>query len=169
MTETDQIRVLSDIAGLFHVSDATIRRWIAAGMPVVEHGSRGGRRHRTRIDLQAAVAWYFAHNHERLELMRARTRLANEQADKTRMENEVRSQDLAEISIIEEVVADLVRHLRAVMLALPGQIAPELATLDARQRESSIDRRIRDALERVSTYRAKRPAAEPAKFNKQEG
>ena len=126
-------------------------------MPVSVKGSQG-RGKASQLELLAVVDWYFTENYERLELERARTRLANEQADKTRMENDVRSQDLAEVSVIAAVVDDLASNVKTNLLAMARKIAPELEGMNVQQREATIERSVRESLEELSAYRPRRAA-----------
>jgi len=145
----------AQLAMLFRVTEKTVHDWARAAMPCVTQG-RKGRGYSAEYELPAVVEWYFARNFERLELDRARTRLANEQADKARLDNDVRRSDLAEISLIAAVVDDLVSNVKTNLLALPRKIAPELEGMNVHQREEALDRRIRGSLEQLSSYRAKR-------------
>lgn len=148
---------LDQVAAYFNVTEKAVRGWVAAGMPVQSLGTRGGARKKTTIALVDAVIWYFSQNHERLELDRARTRLASEQAEKARMENDLRRADLAEVSVIAMVIDDLVANARTNLLALPRKIAPELEGLNVQQREEAIEHPIKQCLEDLSSYRPKRP------------
>ncbi len=143
------------LAALFGVQRGTIQKWIDKGLPIALRATQGDHAGH-QFNLSACVEWFFRVNFERLELDRARARLANEQADKTRMENDVRSQDLAEIAVIEGVLAEIVGHARRKLLALPRKIAPALEGLAAREREAVLDDRIRGALEELSAYRPRR-------------
>ena len=151
----------TDIARLFAVRRETVQKWIALGMPVSRMGAAGDHAGH-RLDLKKCVAWYFARNFERLELDRARTRLANEQADKTRMENDLRKGDLAEISVIGQVVEDLAENAKTNLLALAGKIAPELEGMNGRQREVAIELAVRECLEQLAAFRP-RPRRKSAK------
>jgi phage terminase Nu1 subunit (DNA packaging protein) len=144
------------LAGIFCVTEKTIHDWTRNGMPVETPGSKG-RGHSGGYDLSQCVAWYFENNFERMELDRARTRLASEQAEKTRMENDVRRLDLAEVSVIATVVDDLVANAKANLLALARKIAPELEGLNAARREEVLEGQIKQCLEDLSAYRPGRP------------
>lgn len=97
----------SELAELFQVTPKTVRAWITAGMPTVLAGRRGAG-NESRIDLAAAVAWYFQENRERLELDRQRARLAEEMADKHALENAVRR---GELGVVAEMAAYYGQHI----------------------------------------------------------
>src|SRR5665213_2208326 len=103
-----------ELAALFRVTEKTIRGWTRDAMPCATRG-RQGRGYSATYELSAVVEWYFTQNFERLELDRARTRLANEQADKARLDNDVRRSDLAEVSLIAAVIDDLVSNVTATL------------------------------------------------------
>ncbi len=141
------------LADLFGVTRGTIQKWLDKGMPIAKaatQGAHGGH----QFDLRACTEWYFAKNFERLELDRARTCLAYEQAEKIRMDNDERAKGLAEMSVIAAVVDDLVLNAKKHLLALPCKIAPQLDGLNVHQREATIDRLIRETLEDLAKYRA---------------
>lgn len=152
---------VTDSARLFRVTEKTILTWIKAGMPVEQRGSQGGAAGSGKhwLDLEKCVEWYFADNYERLELDRARSRLATVQADKTELENELRRSDVAEISVIGAVIDDLVSNAKMNLLALPRKIASELEGMNVRQREETIERQIKQSLEQLSAYRPHRGVA----------
>jgi phage terminase Nu1 subunit (DNA packaging protein) len=133
------------------------------GMPKAERGI---------YDIAACTAWYIRYLQKSLEKRqddlvrdetikwtRERTRLAAEQAEKTRMENELRRADLAEVSVIGMVVDDLVANAKTNLLALSRRIAPGLEGLNVREREEAISAQIRQCLEDLSSYRPQRPGA----------
>ena len=92
---------VADLAAIFRVTEVSVFQWIKAGMPVAVQGKRGRGGKKTRLDLEACARWYFEANYERLELDRARARLANEQADRAALENAVTRDDLVPLSLIE--------------------------------------------------------------------
>ena len=127
-----------EFAGLFAVTTKTVNAWIAAGMPVKVRGVQG-RGKRTQIELRAATEWFFAKNFERLELDRARTRLAHEQARKLKLENAQRSTELGERRVWDVEVARYLEGISSDLRRVPA-MAPQIA--------GSIEQR-RDVLETV--------------------
>src|SRR5580698_1821150 len=83
---------LDDLATICKVTKQTVHGWIAAGMPIVEKGAVGKRK-KTTVNLAACMRWYFSENYERLELDRARARLAHSQALASEMKNRLLSGD----------------------------------------------------------------------------
>jgi phage terminase Nu1 subunit (DNA packaging protein) len=145
----------NEIAGIFRVTERAVRQWIEQGMPTTS-ATASGRGMRYTLDLAACAEWYFQRNGERFALVRAQTRLASEQADKTRMDNEVRQADLAEMSVITRVVNALVGRVKKKLTALPRRLARGMEGMDVEQREVMIDQTIRAELENLSAYRPKR-------------
>ena len=99
-------KTTDELAGIFNVTPKTVRAWVDAGMPVLVEGKQG-RGRKTQASLQAAVRWYFQTNFERLELDRARTRLANEQGLKESLAN---AQRRGQLCMVEHVGWVLNRH-----------------------------------------------------------
>src|SRR6185295_927346 len=110
---------LGTFAALLRVTEKAVRDWIAAGMPVAKQGSRGGGKNRdkTKIDLQAAIGWYFRENYERMELERQRSDLAREQARRVSLENEEKAGLLVRADLIAKDVANMVGAAQALLLA----------------------------------------------------
>jgi phage terminase Nu1 subunit (DNA packaging protein) len=141
-------RSLDEIAQLFCVTEKAVRGWIAAGMPV-EHQGRQGRGKKTTISLEKAVEWYFHENFERLELDRARTRLANEQQRKLALENAVRSKELVELAVWERALTQTLGELRSMFLAFPTKLAPQLDG-DINRRKDCLERAVHELLENLA-------------------
>ena len=118
-------RDLHEIAALFSVSDTAVRSWVAAGLPVLEQGKQGGGRKRTRISLEAAVAWYFRTNHEALELTRARTQMARESATRMQYENAVSANTLADVRMTARILADAAGVIVKRLNQIPGAVAQQ--------------------------------------------
>lgn len=142
---------LDELAGLCRVTPQAVHGWVKAGMPVVRKGARG-KSQKTLVELAACMDWYFRENYERLELDRARTRLANEQADEKALNNAHRRSDLAPIPLMEREVSNLLAEIRTNALALSSKLAPELEGLSIEERKAVIDRAVFNFLDRASQY-----------------
>jgi hypothetical protein len=142
---------LDELAGICRVTPQAVHGWVKAGMPVTRKGSRG-RSKKTLVDFQAAMEWYFSENYERLELDRARARLANEQADKTAFDNAERARDLVPLLMIEREFGALLAEIRTNALALSSKLAPELEGLTIEERKAAIDRAVFDFLDRAAAW-----------------
>lgn len=140
---------LDEVAALFSVTEKAVRGWVAAGMPVITKGSQGGSRNKTTISLKEAVEWYFHENYERLELDRARTRLADEQAIKVALENAVRSKDLVVLEVYEREHQKDLSELRSAFLAFPVKLAPVLDG-DVNRRKDTLERAVHELLQRLA-------------------
>lgn len=117
---------LDGIAAIFRVTEKAVRGWVSVGLPILEKGSQGGARNKTRISLRAAVEWYFSENYERLELDRQRTRLAAEQADKQSLENAVTRGELLDASRIGDGVERAMVAFRERLRGLATKLAPRV-------------------------------------------
>lgn len=80
-------------------------------------------------------------------LTAARARLAEEQADGQAMKNALRRQELLEAEAVARGWTDLLRQLRARLLAIPSRIRADLGL--GGPAAEAIDRAIRDALEEL--------------------
>lgn len=117
---------LGQLASILRVTEKAIRGWIAAGMPVLVHGTQGGARNKTMLSFRAAVEWYFSENYERLELDRQRTRLASEQADERALENAVTRGELLDASLIGDGIERALVAFQARMRGLATKLAPRV-------------------------------------------
>jgi phage terminase Nu1 subunit (DNA packaging protein) len=144
------ILTLDEVAGVFRVTEKAVRGWIAAGMPVVTQGKQG-RGNATTISLRKATEWYFSENYERLELDRARTRLADEQSRKVALENATRTGELGELSIWQRELEKFFGELRAAFLAFPVKLAPQLDG-DVNQRKDLLEREVFALLQSISGH-----------------
>ena len=149
----DDTRDLDDIARVFRVTPPTVRKWTHDGLPVVERGTRGGARHRTRISLRAAVGWYFASHGERLALIRARTRLAHEQSETARLKNEATRTNLVPADLLEHEFCGLLGHIIHEARKIPDQLAPQLEGQTIAQRKATLEKAIFDLLDRSVEWR----------------
>ena len=141
---------LDEVAGVFRVTEKAVRGWIAAGMPVVTQGKQG-RGNATTISLRKATEWYFSENYERLELDRARTRLADEQSRKVALDNATRTGELGELSIWQRELEKFFGELRAAFLAFPVKLAPQLDG-DVNQRKDLLEREVFALLHSISGH-----------------
>jgi len=123
---------------------------------VITQGKQG-RGNRTQISLRKAVEWYFGENYERLELDRARTRLADEQSRKVALENATRTGELGELSTWQRELEKFFGELRAAFLAFPVKLAPQLDG-DVNQRKDLLEREVYALLHSISGYSGDAPA-----------
>jgi phage terminase Nu1 subunit (DNA packaging protein) len=141
---------LEEVSRLFCVTEKAVRGWIASGMPVLTLGKQG-RGNKTSISLEKAVEWYFHENYERLELDRARTRLADEQSRKVALENALRTGELGELSIWQRELEKFFGELRAAFLAFPIKLAPQLDG-DVNRRKDTLERAVHELLNALASY-----------------
>jgi phage terminase Nu1 subunit (DNA packaging protein) len=132
-------------------------------MPVLTLGKQG-RGNKTSISLEKAVEWYFHENYERLELDRARTRLADEQSRKVALENATRTGELGELSIWQRELEKFFGELRAAFLAFPIKLAPQLDG-DVNQRKDLLEREVFALLHSISGHSGGAAAPRVSKSN----
>ena len=144
---------VADLARLFRVTEKSIYTWVKDGMPVVKAGKQGRGGHKTQLDLEKCVEWYFASNHEKLELDRARTRLANEQSLTAELKNAETQRDLVPLSLLTREFAGLLAEIRTNALAIPAKLAPELEGQTIGERKATLERSIFELLDRAVEYR----------------
>ena len=142
---------VGEVAGIFRVTEKTVRDWTSQGMPVAQAGGKG-RGKKARYDLRACVEWYFEDNYERLELDRQRTRLAAEQAQKIAIENAVRTGAVGELDIWQTELEQLLSEIRAALLAMPTKEAPQLGG-DVNQRKDRLEQAVHEILRKLAAYR----------------
>ncbi|MDD9745513.1 MULTISPECIES: terminase small subunit [Marinovum] len=106
-------------------------------------------------DLKATVRAYVEHlrgvasgrggEEHTVQLSAERARLAKEQADAQALKNAKVRGDLVEASEVERTWADVLRQVRARILAVPSRLRSELPQLDTAT-VAALDRGLRDAL-----------------------
>lgn len=144
---------LDEVARLFCVTEKAVRGWLASGMPVLVKGKQGRSGQKTSISLEKAVEWYFHENYERLELDRARTRLADEQSRKVALENAVRTGELGELSVWQRELEKFFGEFRAAFLAFPIKLAPQLDG-DVNRRKDTLESAVHELLNTLASYSA---------------
>ncbi len=150
---------LDQLGKFFHVTEKTIREWVDGGMPVVSHGKQGTRK-KTRIDLEAAIEWYFANNYEKVELERSRTRLANEQAESAKIKNEQQRGDTVSLRSVVRQVSLALSTVRTNVLAVPTKLAPILEHRPAAEIKAELEREILACLEAITDFDIRKRARE---------
>ena len=150
-----------ELARLFNVDRRTIQRWTREGMPIAEPGAPG-RGHGHRFDLQACLFWWSGRNSARLELARARTRLANEQALTAALKNAETKRDLVPADLLEHEFCGLLGYVIQEARKIPDQLAPQLEGQTIAQRKATLEMAIFDLLDRSVEWRpdSKTTAAE---------
>ena len=121
-------------------------------MPVVSRGKQGTRK-KTRINLEAAVQWYFANNYEKTALERSRTRLANEQAESAKLKNELQRGDSVSLRSAEQQLTLALSNVRTNTLAIPTKLAPLLENRSAAEIKATLEREIRACLEAIADFK----------------
>jgi terminase small subunit / prophage DNA-packing protein len=84
------------------------------------------------------------------QLTNERARLAKEQADAQALKNARLRGDLVEAVEVERAWSDVLRQLRARLLAIPARLRADLPDLD-RDAATALDRALRDTLTEIAT------------------
>jgi terminase small subunit / prophage DNA-packing protein len=153
----------AELAGLFGVSSRTVQNLAGRGIAV-----RAGR---GRYRLAESIQAYCAHLREVaagrggedgvFELTAERARLAKEQADGHALKNAALRGRLIEVQDVARHWADILRLVRAGVLAVPSRCQQRLAHLTAAD-VAVIDRECRDALQEIAGNDDDRRRAAPS-------
>lgn len=142
MTDLVTAKEISDWIG---VSDRTV-----SDLAIRGHAKKVGR---GQYDLKETIRLYTAHLREvsagrgdgqALDLVQERARLAKQQADGHELKNAVLRRELLARDQVEAEWTDILRKLRAGLLAIPSRVRQRIG-LDANT-TAEIDREIRDTL-----------------------
>ena len=148
-----------ELARLFNVDRRTIQRWTREGMPIAEPGAPG-RGHGHRFDLQACLFWWSGRNSARLELARARTRLANEQALTAELKNAEMQRNLVPADLLEQEFRGLLDYVIVQAREIPSKLALLLEGQTIGERKATLDRAVYDLLDKSADWR---PDSKPTK------
>lgn len=111
-----------EIAQFFGVSSVSIDNWIARGCPVAERTDDGRFK---AMNLRDVVRWRYEESETGPStLEEARTRLANEQADKAALENAETRGELVRVAAVAESWGRMISAARARLLSLPTKAGP---------------------------------------------
>ncbi len=140
------------------VSADVLGVWLDLSVPAISGLARRGvvvRVGRGKYDLQASIHGYCQHLRGQaagrggekavVGLATERARLAREQADGVAMKNKAMRGELVEASAVEAEWSDMLRTVRAGMLAVPSRCAQRLPHLTAHD-VGEIDREVREVL-----------------------
>ena len=115
----------SGLAEALNVSVQSIDAWVRRGCPYKEQGSRGVS---WVFVLADVVEWLNERNTgDSADLARERALLAREQRKKTTLERKKIEGELIPAGAVEITWCDMVRTMRARLLALPSRMAPMVA------------------------------------------
>lgn len=109
----------TELARLLGTTPDMVSKYIAEGMPVLSTGN--GRGIRTMLDLAEALPWIL--NRKSGSLDEARTRQANESADKLALENSVRRGELVEVETVARQFAECAAAVKARLRRIPDAVA----------------------------------------------
>lgn len=141
-----------DLCALFDISPAALTDLKQRG--IVVHLAHDA------YDLEPSVRAYVTHLRsiaagwgtvdQAAQLTAERARLAKEQADAQALKNGKSRGELIEASEVERAWSDILRHLRARLLAIPSRLRADLPGLDAAT-VTALDRALRDTLTEIAT------------------
>lgn len=109
----------TELAQLLSTSPDMISKYIAEGMPVLATGNGRGRR--TMLDLAEILPWIVSRKTGSFE--EARTRQANEQADKLALANAVTRGDLVKASDVAAEFIEIASNVKARLRRIPDAVA----------------------------------------------
>lgn len=142
---------LDELAGALGINSRNLNSLVKRGILV--------RAKRGAYPLGASIRAYCAHLRETAAgrehvnvgsgLAAQRERVASEQADKLAMANAAARRDLLPAKEVEAMWGDVLRMIRARLLAMPGRVQQRLGHLSAHD-VATIDREIRDTLTEIS-------------------
>lgn len=145
-------------AQIMNVSPGRVSQMIRAGLPVEINGKIDVARGKlwvaenvsiTRSNAQVRGPDLFGEEKRKVSLNEERSRLAKEQADAAAMRNAVARGELVKAGEVEREWADILRKVRAGVLAVTSRVRqhlPHLTTHDA----ATIDAELRRALEDIA-------------------
>ncbi|WP_242219422.1 DNA packaging protein [Shinella zoogloeoides] len=148
----------SGFAKAVNVSPGRVSQMIAKGLPVEADGkidvARGRLWINENVDVgrsaaQGQSAFAFTDEPHRRSLTAEKTRLAKEQADAAELRNKVLRGDLVKAGDVEREWADVLRKVRAGVLAVTSRVRQHLPHLTAHD-ASVIDNELRRALEEIA-------------------
>jgi phage terminase Nu1 subunit (DNA packaging protein) len=109
----------TELAQMLSTSPDMISKYIAEGMPVLATGNGRGRR--TMLDLAEVVPWIVSRKTGSFE--EARTRQANEQADKLALSNAVTRGQLVKSDDVALEFAEIASNVKARIRRIPDAVA----------------------------------------------
>jgi phage terminase Nu1 subunit (DNA packaging protein) len=138
------------VAALFGCTDRHVQRFTQEGMPKAAHG---------KYDLASCAGWYIARLRQELDEERQKggnlefeqTRETKAKADIAELKAAQMRRELIPIDIYRQRVSAHHSVVRQNMLALPGQIAPQLEGLARIEIKTRLDKRIKDLLNSLAT------------------
>jgi phage terminase Nu1 subunit (DNA packaging protein) len=148
----------SGFAKVIGVSAGRVSQMIAKGLPVEESGQIDVARGRLWVNenvdagrsaAQGQSAFTFTDEPHRRSLTAEKTRLAKEQADAAELRNKLLRSDLVKAGDVQREWADVLRKVRAGVLAVTSRVRQQLPHLTAHD-ASVIDAELRRALEEIA-------------------
>jgi len=156
MVEKVDGRVVSqtDLAAIMGVSAMTIRAWERKGMPVARKGSRGKPGQYNTADVirwrgeQAALAATGDTN--AMDMEEARRRKTAAEAALAEMDLALRRGELVEVDTVGRLVAEEYATVRANLMAMPGEMAPDLEHLSVLEIEELLGTKVTEILDALT-------------------
>lgn len=143
----------SDLAERWGVSTRQVRKLVQEGVLRKPDGKRFDFTEATRAYIARLIEQASRRAANDPELRDEKLRLAREQADQLELKNAAARGELVSASAVKAKWADVLRDVRAGMLAVPSRIAQRLSHLTPTDLDH-IDREIRDALQETANGNA---------------
>jgi phage terminase Nu1 subunit (DNA packaging protein) len=115
----------SGAAKFFGVAVGTVTTWLEEGLPAERRGKQGAE---VQIDLRKAAPWVAKRRTAKPDA--ARTTVANEQAERLRLANAEKRQELVSVSYMTRVMNETAAEISSRLDALPGRAAMAIANLN---------------------------------------
>lgn len=130
------------LADLFGVDRATVKNWVAAGMPGPEKG---------KYAVRDCVRWAVSRKDGGSDALRvAQIRLSEERAASVKQRREIEAGRLVRADEAASELADIAREMMTGLLSLPAKLAAAVAGRPANEAQAVLDGEIRQALGRLS-------------------
>ncbi len=144
----------SELAAIMGVSAMTIRAWERKGMPVVHKGARGRPGQYNTADVirwraeQAALA--ATGDTHAMDMEEARRRKTAAEAALVEMDLALRRGELVEVEVVGRLVAEEYATVRANIMAMSGEMAPDLEHRTALEIEELLSTKVTEILDALA-------------------
>ncbi|MBB4287678.1 terminase small subunit [Roseospira goensis] len=144
----------TELAAIMGVTAMTVRAWERKGMPVARKGSRGRPGQYNTADVmrwraeQAAQAATGDTN--AMDMEEAKRRKTAAEAALAEMDLALRRGELVDVETVGRLVAEEYATVRANIMAMPGELAPDLEHLAVLEIEELLTSKITDILDALS-------------------
>jgi len=143
-----------DLAAILGVSTQTVRSWERQGMPVLSKTSRG---HAAQYNTAEVIRWRGEQltlaaggDADAMDWEEARRRKTAAEAALAEMDVAQRRGELVEVASVGQLVTEEYATVRANILAMPGELAPDLEHLTVLEIEELLTSKVTEVLDALS-------------------